>query len=122
MANGSHGIPYPCRESLSFSDIDCFDGLAVSWTIGTSLDAELVNTMLDNAIGILQDGDTPIVHSDRGGHYRWPGWISRMENSRLTRSMSKKDCSPDNSACEGYFLRLKSEMFYYRSWEGVSVE
>ena len=50
--------------------IDCFDGLAVSWTIGTRPDAELVNTMLDNAIGILQDGETPIVHSDRGGHYR----------------------------------------------------
>lgn len=102
--------------------IDCFDGLAVSWTIGTSPDAELVNTMLDNAIGILQDGETPIVHSDRGGHYRWPGWISRMENSRLTRSMSKKGCSPDNSACEGFFGRLKNEMFYYRSWEGVSIE
>lgn len=27
--------------------IDCFDGLPVSWTIGTSPSAELVNTMLD---------------------------------------------------------------------------
>ncbi len=102
--------------------IDCFDGLAVSWTIGTSPDAELVNTMLDNAINTLQDGETPIVHSDRGGHYRWPGWISRMDNSGLTRSMSKKGCSPDNSACEGFFGRLKNEMFYYRSWEGVSID
>ena len=30
--------------------IDCFDGLVVSWTIDTSPNAELVNTMLDNAI------------------------------------------------------------------------
>lgn len=30
--------------------IDCFDGMVVSWTIGTSPDAELVNTMLDAAI------------------------------------------------------------------------
>ncbi|MGE5507849.1 MAG: IS3 family transposase, partial [Chitinophagales bacterium] len=29
--------------------IDCFDGLAVSWSIGTSPDAALVNTMLDEA-------------------------------------------------------------------------
>ncbi len=29
--------------------IDCFDGLPVSWTIGTSPNADLVNTMLDNA-------------------------------------------------------------------------
>lgn len=30
--------------------IDCFDGLPVSWSIGTSPDAALVNTMLDMAI------------------------------------------------------------------------
>ena len=44
--------------------IDCFDGLPVSWTIGTSPDAELVNTMLDNAIGTLKENDHPIIHSD----------------------------------------------------------
>ncbi len=101
--------------------IDCFDGLVVSWTIGTSPDAELVNTMLDDAICNLTDGEHPIIHSDRGCHYRWPGWVSRMENAGLTRSMSKKGCSPDNSACEGFFGRLKNEMFYCRSWKDVSV-
>ena len=30
--------------------IDCFDGLVISWSIGTRPDAELVNTMLDAAI------------------------------------------------------------------------
>lgn len=34
--------------------------------------------------------------------------------------MSKKGCSPDNSACEGFFGRLKNEMFYNHSWAGVS--
>jgi transposase InsO family protein/transposase-like protein len=102
--------------------IDCFDGLVVSWTIGTSPDAELVNTMLDDAICTLADDEHPVLHSDRGCHYRWPGWISRMENAGLIRSMSKKGCSPDNSACEGFFGRLKNEMFYGRSWHNVSVE
>lgn len=102
--------------------IDCFNGMAVSWTIGTSPDAELVNMMLDDAICTLTDGEHPIIHSDRGCHYRWPGWISRMENARLTRSMSKKGCSPDNSACEGFFGRLKNEMFYCRSWQDVSID
>lgn len=32
----------------------------------------------------------PILHSDRGCHYRWPGWIEQMNNAKLTRSMSKK--------------------------------
>lgn len=102
--------------------IDCFDGMVVSWTIGTSPDAELVNTMLEGAISSLADGEHPIVHSDRGCHYRWPGWISRMENADLVRSMSKKGCSPDNSACEGFFGRLKNEMFYYASWNTVSID
>ena len=102
--------------------IDCFDGLPVSWAIGTSPDADLVNTMLDMAICTLSEDEKPTVHSDRGCHYRWPGWIERMEAAGLTRSMSKKGCSPDNSACEGFFGRLKNEMFYNHSWEDVSVE
>ena len=55
--------------------IDCFDGLAVTWTIGVSPSSELVNSMLDAAIAELSDSERPIIHSDRGGHYRWPGWI-----------------------------------------------
>jgi putative transposase len=65
-----------------------------------------VNTMLDNAIARLNANEHPIVHSDRGSHYRWPGWIER----------------PDNSACEGLFGRVKNEMFYNRNWSGVSIE
>lgn len=44
--------------------INCFDGLPVSWTIGTRPDAELVNTMLDNASATLTSAEKPIVHSD----------------------------------------------------------
>ena len=35
--------------------------------------------------------------------------------------MSMKGCSPDNSACEGFFGRLKNEMFYNTDWNGVSI-
>lgn len=45
-----------------------------------------------------------------------------METAGLTRSMSKKGCSPDNSACEGFFGRLKNEMFYDRSWKETTVD
>ena len=103
--------------------IDCFDGMVVSWSIGTSPDAELVNTMLDAAVVTVSDGDKrPVVHSDRGGHYRWPGWLSRIAKSNLTRSMSRKACSPDNAACEGFFGRLKTEMFYPRDWRSTTIE
>jgi transposase InsO family protein len=78
--------------------------------------------MLDAAVLTLNPEEKPIVHSDRGAHYRWPGWLDRMKAAGLTRSMSQKGCSPDNAACEGLFGRIKNEMFYNRSWAGVSID
>lgn len=101
--------------------IDCLDGMPVTWTIGTSPNAELVNTMLKNAITTLDANEKPIVHSDRGCHYRWPKWIQIIDEAGLTSSMSKKGCSPDNSACEGFFGHLKTEMFYGYNWDEYSL-
>jgi transposase InsO family protein len=48
--------------------IDCFDGLVVSWTIGTRPDAELVNTMLDAAISTVANSDERVIPLTRGEH------------------------------------------------------
>ena len=102
--------------------IDCFDGKVVSRKIGLHPNAELANSMLDDAIASLSEGEHPICHNDCGCHYRWPGWIQRCEKAGIIRSMSKKGCSPDNSACEGFFGRLKNEFFYGKNWKGVTFE
>lgn len=102
--------------------IDCFDGMPLSWAISTSPDAELANSSLLGACRWLAEGDSPRVHSDRGGHYRWPGWVRICEERGLVRSMSRKGCSPDNARAEGFFGRLKVEFFYGVDWRGVSVE
>ncbi|MHD0155558.1 IS3 family transposase [Corynebacterium diphtheriae] len=39
------------------------------------------------------------------------------EKFGLLRLMSKKGCSPDNAACEGFFGRMKNEMCYGRTWQ-----
>lgn len=97
--------------------------MVISWSIGTHPDAELVNTMLDAATETVVDtNDRPVVHSDRGAHYRWPGWLSLIGDAKLVRSMSRKGCSLDNATCEGFFGRLKTELFYPRDWRAVSVE
>lgn len=95
--------------------IDCFDGLVVAWTVGIIPNSELTNTMLKEAISTLKNNEHPIVHTDRGVHYRTLEWISIMKDSNLRRSMSKKACSPDNSACEGFFGRLKMKCFTIRT-------
>lgn len=102
--------------------IDCYDGMPVAWEISTKPDAHLTNNMLDRAIETLPPGAHPIIHTDRGCHYRWPGWIERMNKAGLVRSMSKKGCSPDNAACEGFFGRMKNEMFCGQCWHGVTTE
>ena len=112
----------PAGKVYLSSVVDCFDGMLPYWTISTKPDAALVNDMPDGAISQLGEEEHPIIHSDRGCHYRWPGWISRMEKAGLERSMSQKGCYPDNSACEGLFGRLKNEMFYNRDWTGVSIQ
>lgn len=102
--------------------IDCYDGMPVSWTIGTSPNAELANRMLRDACSTLGDGEHPIIHSDRGCHCRWPGWIRICGEHKLTRSMSAKGCSPDNAAAEGFFGRLKQEFFHGRDFAGVTIK
>lgn len=112
----------PAGKAYLSPIVDCFDGMLVSWSISTRPDAELVNTMLDLATDMLDDDKSPIIHSDRGCHYRWPGWIERTENASLVRSMSKKGYSPHNAACEGLFGWIKNEMFYNRNWIGVTMD
>ena len=102
--------------------VDCFDGMLVTWRISEHPNADLVNGMLDDVIANIGAKSKPIIHTDRGCHYRWPGWIERMKINGYTRSMSQKGCSPGNAACEGLFGRIKNEFFYNQDWTGVTVE
>jgi len=36
--------------------------------------------------------------------------------------MSRKGYSPDNAACEGFFGRLKNELFYPRNWQSTTID
>lgn len=64
---------------------------------------KLVNDMLEDALDMLRENERPLIHSVRGGHYRWPGWLYRINTSGLKRSMSQKGCLSGNAACEGFF-------------------
>lgn len=112
----------PAGKAYLSPVIDCYDGMPVAWTIGTSPDSALANGMLADACSTLKDGEKPIIHSDRGCHYRWPEWIRICKEYGLTRSMSAKGCSPDNAAAEGFFGRIKQEFFHKRSFAGVSMD
>jgi len=79
----------------------CSGGMPPSWPVSTSPDAEMASPPLLGACRWLGEGDHPKIHSDRGCHCRWPGWIKICRENGLVRSMSRKGCSPDNARCEG---------------------
>ena len=102
--------------------IDCLDGMPVSWTIGTSPNAELTNTMLRKAIATLSPDEKPSFIQIEvviiGGLNGLKSWM--MPDSQDL--WSRKGCSPDNSACEGFFGHLKTEMFYGYNWDDYSID
>ena len=49
--------------------VDYFDGLLVTWSISTSPDTLLVNSMLDDAAKLISTEEKTIIHSDKGVHY-----------------------------------------------------
>lgn len=112
----------PAGKAYLSPIVDCFDGMPLSWSISTSPDTEMANSSLLGACKRLNEGDHLKIHSDRGCHYRWPGWIRICDENGLVRSMSRKGCSPDNARCEGFFGRLKIEFFHGCDWAGVTLE
>lgn len=111
--------------------IDCYDGKIVAWTRGRHPDIDLATDMLDNAIENFKKyySNDPklykkkfkdlIIHTDRGGHYRGLNWLERVDNLGIKRSMSRIGNSGDNAACEGFFGRMKTEMFYDIEWDNI---
>lgn len=100
--------------------VDLFDGRLVAARRSLSPDAELANSTLRAALAGLPEGaEGPLVHSDRGAHYRWPGWAAICRDAGVTRSMSRKGHSPDNAACEAFFGRMKVEMYRGREWRSA---
>ena len=115
-------LPDDARKVYLSPVVDLFDGKPVGWAVGTSPDARLTESSLEMACATLGEGEAPVAHTDRGCHYRWPGWKAICERHGLARSMSRKGTSPDNAACEGFFGNLKNEFFHGRDWSGWTAE
>ncbi len=70
--------------------------------VGTSPDARLTESSLEMACATLGEGEAPVAHTDRGCHYRWPGWKASMRAPRAGQvDVAQGPPSPDNAACDG---------------------
>ena len=100
----------------------CSGGMPLSWPVSTSPDAGMASPSLTGACRRPGEGDHAKIRSDRGCHCRWPGWIKICKENGLARSMPGKGCSPGSARCEGFFGRLKIELFHGCDWAGVTIE
>ncbi|MFV8380864.1 IS3 family transposase [Corynebacterium hindlerae] len=117
----------PCKDGKLYLSpvIDLHDMYPVSVMVGHRPSVALVTEMIQDAIDQLGPGDKPIIHSDRGFHYRAKAWfetitvtnsttpVEDLADYRVIPSMSRKATSGDNAAMEGFFGVLKREVFYY---------
>lgn len=61
------GFRIPAGKACFSPIVDCFDGMPLSWSISTSPDAEMANSLPIGACGWLNEGGHPTARSDRGG-------------------------------------------------------
>jgi putative transposase len=101
--------------------VDCYNGEVVSYAISTRPQQGLVMKMLDLGKREMNPDDKPIVHSDQGSQYQSPVYVNALKEAGWIQSMSRKGCCPDNSACEGFFGRLKNEFFYNHDFSDYTV-
>ena len=117
------GVPDRRRQGVPFADDRLLRWQVVSWSIGTRPDAELVNTMLDAAIETIAGEQRTACRALRSRSPLPLAWMAIAHHGCEADSIDvTQGCSPDNAACEGFFGRLKTELFYPRDWQTTSIE
>lgn len=109
-------------EKLYLSPVlDLYNGEIVAFETSRRPGFGLVNAMLKKALGTLEPGDKPMLHSDQGWHYRMPAFQHQLQDRQLVQSMSRKGNCYDNAPMESFFAVLKSEFFYLNKFDSVDA-
>ncbi|KXB64171.1 DDE-type integrase/transposase/recombinase [Olsenella sp. DNF00959] len=115
-------LPDDPRKACLSPAVGLFDSRPAAWSAGTSPSAWLAESSPRAARATLSPGEAPVVHTDRGCHYRWPGRKSACAEHGPARPMSRKGRSPGNAPAEGLFGLSRDEFFRGRDWGGVTAE
>lgn len=107
-------------EKIYFSPIlDLYNGEIVAYNFEKRPVFPLVTKMLDKAFKRLNDGDSPILHSDQGWHYQMKKYQHLLKENKIIQSMSRKGNCLDNAVMENFFGLLKSELFYLQEFKSI---
>ena len=92
--------------------LDAYGRYIVSYSISSSPNSDQILEMLDRAFIQKIQTSKLILHSDQGWQYQHNFYTKRLEEKKITHSMSRKGNSLDNGLMESFFGIMKSEMFY----------
>ncbi|MFD2043878.1 transposase, partial [Ornithinibacillus salinisoli] len=95
---------------------DVYDGSIVSFVFSHRNDNQLVFRTMDLAIDILEDGEHPLIHSDRGYQYTSREFKRKIDKAKMTHSMSRVGKCIDNAPMESFWGTLKCEKYYLRKF------
>lgn len=101
-------------EKLYLSPVmDLFNRQIIAHSISRSPNLGLTSSSLRAALATLDNGETPIVHSDQGFQYQHASWRSLLAEAGATQSMSRRGNCYDNAVMENFFGHLKEEAFHH---------
>lgn len=108
---------YGNGEKLYLSAIlDLKDREIVSFAYGKCNNNQLVFDTFDLAV-TKYPGAHPLFHSDRGFQYTSRAFKTKLDEARMTQSMSRVGRCLDNGPMEGFWGILKCEMYYLGAFE-----
>ncbi len=96
--------------------MDLFSRKVVGWAMAPSMPASLVCQALQMAISQRRPKAGLIVHSDRGSQYASAQYQALLAKHGFICSMSRKGNCWDNAVAERFFLNLKMERVWQRSY------
>jgi putative transposase len=91
--------------------LDLFSRKVVGWKLGETLEAELVETALANALMLRGPDPGLYFHSDRGSQYSSQAIRKPLSVIGANLSMSAQGNCYDNAKAEAFFSTLKTECF-----------
>lgn len=104
--------------------IDLHDSSIVSYEFGHSNNNALVFKTIKKAIKTLNEGEHPLIHSDRGFQYTSKKFKEIIDEAKLTQSMSRVGRCIANAPIESFWGTLKCEKYYlnkYDSYEALKL-
>ncbi|WP_229592166.1 IS3 family transposase [Rossellomorea vietnamensis] len=99
--------------------LDLFNGEIITYTLQSRPTFDLVETMLEQGLKHVNEGDELLIHSDQGWHYQMAQYRRTLKKHNITQSMSRKGNCYDNSVMENFFGIMKSEFLYLQEFDSI---